>query len=71
LIEFAKLTTETYNIDIDNGREKFENVTTNFMLVMNSKFGGGHMCLSPVSIMNDGLSELCFYKKVVGRKQAL
>ena len=71
LIEFARLSTETYNIDIEDGATHFTDVTTNFMLIMNSKFGGGHMNLSPISIMNDGLCELGFYKQVVGRKSAL
>ena len=29
------------------------------------------MCLSPVSMMNDGVCELGFYKEVVGRKKGL
>ena len=56
------LSSETYSINVDDGSAEFNDITTNFMLVFNSKFGGGHMNLSPISIMNDGLCELGFYK---------
>lgn len=65
LIEFVKGESETYDLDIDSGTVKIPNIDTNFMLVFNSKYGGGHINMSPFSIMNDGLCELTFYGKPV------
>lgn len=62
VIEFVRKESGIYDFEIDS-EAKVENINSNFVLVFNSKFGGGHINLSPFSIMNDGLGELTFYDR--------
>jgi diacylglycerol kinase family enzyme len=35
------------------------------VLIFNGKFGGGHNCLSPLSMINDGLLDIVLVDRII------
>ena len=53
------------DIDIDDGKYKIENLTTQKLCVYNGKYGGGGLLLAPNGILNDGLLDISFVKRLI------
>ena len=56
---------ETFDIEIDDNI-KLENITTQFILAFNGKYGGGKMILNPMAMINDGYFEFYYWTTLLG-----
>jgi len=57
------LSSNTDNFDVllqqpDGTRIELLNEETMLLLIMNGKFGGGRVCMSPMALLNDGLLDI-------------
>lgn len=60
IIEILKHFVGNYDIDVDHGRYKINNLQTLYMQIYNGKFGGGKIMLNPIGLINDGYMDLVF-----------
>mmetsp|Transcript_6325 Transcript_6325/g.10294 ORF Transcript_6325/g.10294 Transcript_6325/m.10294 type:complete len:83 (-) Transcript_6325:204-452(-) len=65
MIELSRKRKETMDLDIDEGRIKISNITTQKMCVFNGKFGGGGFLLSPLGVINDGLLDVSYVNRII------
>jgi diacylglycerol kinase family enzyme len=63
VFQLFKNNTETFDIDVENGQHVYKDVTTNMLMVYNSRLGGGNMVINPFGIINDGMAEVLFTQK--------
>jgi diacylglycerol kinase family enzyme len=61
---------ETFDMEIDDNII-LKDITTQFILVFNSKFGGGRMILNPLAIINDGYFEFYYFKTLMGFSECI
>jgi len=53
------------DLEIDEGRIRINDITTQKMCVYNGKFGGGGLLLSPLGVINDGLLDICYVNRII------
>ena len=73
LINFYYNSTEFYGVELeqyDGSRIKF-NVETLFFIIMNGRFGGSRVPMSPTACLNDGLLDAVIQNGPAGTKEVL
>ena len=61
-MNFFTSKSERFDIEVQMSSGKkitVSDVDTMMLVIMNGKFGGGRIVLSPSALLNDGLADLC------------